>query len=162
MAYHLAPSGVAGFVLANGSMSSNQSNEGEIRRNLIEAELVDCIVALLGQLFYTTQIPVCLWFLARDRSNGKFRDRQGEILFIDARRLGYMIDRTHSELSDEDIARIAETYHTWRGKDAVDDYADVLGFCKSTTHDAVQRHGHVLTSGRYVGVEPTEDYGEPF
>ena len=162
MAHHLAPSGVAGFVLSNGSMSSNQSGEGEIRRNLIEADLADCMVALPGQLFYATQIPVCLWFLARDRHNGKFRDRRREILFIDARKLGNMVDRTHRELGDEDIARIASTYHAWRGKDAADDYADVAGFCKSSTHDAVSRHGHVLTPGRYVGAEPTEDDGEPF
>ena len=143
-------------------MSSGQSNEGEIRRNLIEAELVDCMVALPGQLFYTTQIPVCLWFLARDRRNRKFRDRSGEILFIDARKLGHMVDRTHRELSNADIARIADTYHVWRGKDTVDDYADVPGFCKSTSLNEVRRHGHVLTPGRYVGIEPTEDDGEPF
>ena len=162
MAHHLAPSGVAGFVLANGSMSSGQSNEGEIRRNLIEANLVDCMVALPGQLFYATQIPVCLWFLARDRRNGKFRDRRGEILFIDARKLGNMVDRTHRELSDEDIARIADTYHAWRGQDATGEYADAPGFCKSATLEEVRRHGHVLTPGRYVGAEPTEDDGEPF
>ena len=162
MAHHLAPSGVAGFVLANGSMSSNQSGEGEIRRNLIEADLVDCMVALPGQLFYATQIPVCLWFLARDRRNGKFRDRRGEILFIDARKLGNMVDRTHRALGGEDIARIADTYHAWRGKDAADNYADVAGFCKTSTLDEVSRHDHVLTPGRYVGAEPTEDDGEPF
>ena len=106
--HHLAPAGVAGFVLANGSMSSNQSGEGEIRKNLIEADLVDCMVALPGQLFYSTQIPACLWFLARDRKNGKFRDRRGQVLFIDARKLGRMADRTHRELTDEDIARIAD------------------------------------------------------
>ncbi|MDC4225680.1 MAG: N-6 DNA methylase [Candidatus Manganitrophus sp.] len=114
--HHLAPAGVAGFVLANGSMSSNQSGEGEIRKNLIEADLVDCMVALPGQLFYSTQIPACLWFLARDRKNGKFRDRRGEVLFIDARKLGRMVDRTHRELTDADIARIADTYHAWRGE----------------------------------------------
>ena len=162
MAHHLAPSGVAGFVLANGSMSSNQSGEGEIRRNLIEADLVDCMVALPGQLFYATQIPVCLWFLARDRRNGKFRDRRGEILFIDARKLGNMVDRTHRALGGEDIARIADTYHAWRGQDAADDYADVSGFCKSATLEEVRRHGHILTPGRYVGAEIAEDDGEPF
>ena len=143
-------------------MSSGQSNEGEIRKNLIEADLVDCMVALPGQLFYSTQIPVCLWFLARDRRNGKFRDRRGEILFIDARKLGHMVDRTHRELRDEDIARIAGTYHAWRGKDTADDYADVPGFCKSATLEEVHRHGHVLTPGRYVGAEPEEVDGEPF
>jgi hypothetical protein len=114
--HHLAPAGVAGFVLANGSMSSNQSGEGEIRRSLIEAELVDCMVALPGQLSYSTQIPACLWFLARDRKNGKFRDRRGQVLFIDPRKLGRMVDRTHRELADEDVARIANTYHAWRGE----------------------------------------------
>ena len=162
MVHHLAPSGVAGFVLANGSMSSNQSNEGEIRKNLIEADLVDCMVALPGQLFYATQIPVCLWFLARDRRNGSFRDRQGEVLFIDARKLGNLVDRTHRELSDEDIARIADTYHAWRGKYAAYDCADVAGFCKRAKLEELRRHGHVLTPGRYVGAEPIEDDGEPF
>src|SRR5512139_1095299 len=114
--HHLAPAGVAGFVLSNGSMSSNQSGEGEIRKNLIDADLVDCMVALPGQLFYSTQIPACLWFLARDRKNGNFRDRRGQILFIDARKLGRMVDRTHRELTDEDIVRIADTYHAWRGE----------------------------------------------
>ena len=113
--HHLAPGGLAGFVLANGSMSSNQSGEGEIRKNIIEADLVDCMVALPGQLFYSTQIPVCLWFIARDKKNGRFRDRRGETLFIDARKLGTMIDRVHRELTDDDIRRIADTYHLWRG-----------------------------------------------
>ncbi len=137
--HHLAPAGVAGFVLANGSMSSNQSGEGEIRRGLIEADLVDCMVALPGQLFYSTQIPACLWFLARDRRNGKFRDRRGE-----------------------DIARIANTYHAWRGEKEAGEYADVPGFCKSAPLDEVRKHGHVLTPGRYVGAEAQEDDGEPF
>ena len=117
MAHHLSPKGTAGFVLANGSMSSNQSNEGEIRKNLIEADVVDCMVALPGQLFYSTQIPVCLWFLARNRRGGESRDRRGEVLFIDARRMGRMVDRTHRELTDEDVARIADAYHAWRGED---------------------------------------------
>ena len=119
MVHHLAPAGAAGFVLANGSLSSGQSGEGEIRKNLVEADLVDCMIALPGQLFYSTQIPACLWFLARDRGNGRFRDRRGEVLFIDARKLGRMVDRTHRELTDDDIARIAETYHAWRGGTAV-------------------------------------------
>lgn len=162
MVYHLAPGGIAGFVLANGSMSSNQSGEGEIRKNLIEADLVDCMVALPGQLFYSTQIPACLWFLARDRANGKFRDRRGEILFIDARRLGRMVDRTHRELTDEDIARVVATYHAWRGEKEAGEYQDVPGFCKSVGLEEVRKHGYVLTPGRYVGAEPQEDDGEPF
>ena len=154
MVHHLAPKGVAGFVLANGSMSSNQSGEGEIRRSLIEAELVDCMVSLPGQLFYSTQIPACLWFLGRGRS------RRGEILFIDARELGRMVDRTHRELTDKDIARIADTYHSWRTEQ--DRYADIPGFCKSVLVDEVGRHGHVLMPGRYVGMGPQEEDGEPF
>ncbi len=162
IAYHLAPAGVAGFVLANGSMSSGQSGEGEIRKNLVEANLVDCMVALPGQLFYSTQIPACLWFLARDRKNGKFRDRRGEVLFIDARKLGRMVDRTHRELTDEEIARIASTYHAWRGEQGAGDYTDVPGFCKSAPLEEVRKHGHVLTPGRYVGAEAQEEDGEPF
>ncbi|MYJ13135.1 MAG: SAM-dependent DNA methyltransferase [Acidimicrobiia bacterium] len=163
MVHHLSPRGTAGIVLANGSMSSTRSNEGEIRERLVEADLVDCMVALPGQLFYSTQIPACLWFLARDRSPaGGLRDRRGEVLFIDARRLGEMVDRTHRELTDEDIARIADTYHTWRSADSSDAYSDVPGFCKSADLAEVRRHGHVLTPGRYVGAEPTPDDGEPF
>jgi len=160
--HHLAPSGVAGFVLANGSMSSNQSGEGEIRNNIIEADLVDCMVALPGQLFYSTQIPACLWFLARDRKNGKFRDRRGQILFIDARKMGRMVDRTHRELTDEDIARIAGTYHAWRGENNAGEYKDVPGFCKSATLEEIHKHGYVLTPGRYVGAPEQEDGDEPF
>ena len=159
---HLAPGGIAGFVLANGSMSSSQSGEGEIRKNLVEADLVDCMVALPGQLFYSTQIPVCLWFLARDRRNGRFRDRRGETLFIDARKLGALVDRTHRELSDEEIARIAGTYHAWRGDAGAGEYADVPGFCKSATTEEVRGHGHVLTPGRYVGAAEADEDGEPF
>jgi len=120
------------------------------------------MVALPGQLFYATQIPVCLWFLARDRSNGRFRDRHGEVLFIDARKIGRMVDRTHRELTDDDIARIATTYHAWRGEREAGEYADVPGFCKSATIDEVRKQGHVLTPGRYVAAEAPEDDGEPF
>jgi type I restriction enzyme M protein len=169
MIHHLAPTGYAGFVLANGSMSSNQSGEGEIRRNIIETDLVDCMVALPGQLFYSTQIPACLWFLARDKSGRPpagqkkpLRDRRGEVLFIDARKLGRMVDRTHRELTDEEIARIANTYHAWRGELDAGKYNDIPGFCKSATLDEVRKHGHVLTPGRYVGAEAQADDGEPF
>lgn len=160
--HRLAPAGVAGFVLANGSMSSNQSGEGEIRKNLIDADLVDCMVALPGQLFYSTQIPACLWFVARDRLDGRFRDRHGDVLFIDARKLGRMVSRTHRELIAEEIARIAKTYHAWRGEKEAGEYEDVPGFCKSATLEEVWKHGHVLTPGRYVGAEAQEDDGEPF
>lgn len=160
--HHLAPSGIAGFVLANGSMSSNQSGEGDIRKNIVEADLVDCMIAMPGQLFYSTQIPVCLWFLARDRKNHKFRDRRGEVLFVDARKMGSMVDRTHRELTRDDIARIAGTYHAWRGENEAGEYADIPGFCKSASLDEIRKHGHVLTPGRYVGAEAQEDDGEPF
>ncbi len=211
--YHLAPAGFAGFVLANGSMSSNQSGEGDIRRALIEADLVDCMVALPGQLFYSTQIPVCLWFIARNKSGqpsprpspsgrgsnaaglpsssgaggeGKqLRDRRGETLFIDARKLGTLIDRVHRELTDADLEKITSTYHAWRGEAGLTrsrgergektcgseslrasasprEYSDIPGFCKSATTAAIAAHGHVLTPGRYVGAEEVEDDGDPF
>lgn len=165
--HHLSPRGVAGFVLANGSMSSQQSGEGEIRKAIVEADLVDCMVALPGQLFYSTQIPVCLWFLARDKKNGlggrgkKMRNRQRETLFIDARKLGKMVDRVHRELSEEDIARIADTYHRWRG-DGDGAYEDVPGFCKSVKTEEIAAHQYVLTPGRYVGAEQVEEDDEPF
>ena len=162
IAHHLAPAGIAGFVLANGSMSSQQSGEGEIRKNLIEVGLVDCMVALPGQLFYSTQIPACLWFLSRRRFGGGRRDRRGEVLFVDARRLGRMVTRRHRELTDVEIARIADTFHAWRGGKGAGEYADVPGFCRSAPLDEVRKHGHVLTPGRYVGAEPEEDDGEPF
>jgi type I restriction enzyme M protein len=165
--YHLAPNGIAGFVLANGSMSSNQSGEGEIRKNIIEADLVDCMVALPGQLFYSTQIPACLWFIARNKKGGTglsgrpLRDRSGQVLFIDARKLGVMVDRVHRELTPEDIRKIADTYHNWRG-DGDGEYRDVPGFCKAATLKEIRENGYVLTPGRYVGVEQAEDDGEPF
>jgi type I restriction enzyme M protein len=139
--HHLAPNGVAGFVLANGSMSSNQSGEGDIRRAIIEADLVDCMIALPSQLFYTTQIPACLWFLARNKADSRYRDRRGETLFIDARKLGHLVDRTRRDLSDEEVGRVARTYHAWRGEPDAGPYADVLGFCKSAAIDGIAAHG---------------------
>ena len=159
--HHLGPAGMAGFVLANGSMSATQSGEGEIRKNLIEANLIDCMVALPGQLFYSVQIPACLWFLSRQRGRTKLRRRQNEILFIDARKLGHMIDRTHRELRDEDITRITATYHTWRSIDA-DDYKDIPGFCKSASLEEIREHEYALTPGRYVGFEPQVEDDESF
>jgi type I restriction enzyme M protein len=160
--WHLAPTGLAGFLLANGSMSSNQSGEGEIRKNIIEADLVDCMVALPGQLFYSTQIPVCLWFLARDKRNGRFRDRRSETLFIDARKMGTLVDRVHRELREKEITTIATTYHAWRGDKSAGDYSDVPGFCKSAALDDIRKHGHVLTPGPYVGAAATEEDDESF
>lgn len=166
--HHLAPRGTAGVVLANGSMSSQQSGEGEIRKALIEQDRVDCMVALPGQLFYSTQIPACLWFLARDKSANGHRDRRGEILFIDARKLGQMVDRTRREFTEADVRQIADTYHRWRGKPEVvqaaglASYADEAGFCRSTSIDDVRSHGYVLTPGRYVGAIEAEDDGVSF
>jgi len=185
--HHLAPNGIAGFILANGSMSSNSSGEGEIRKAIIQADLVDCMVAMPGQLFYSTQIPVCLWFIARNKSGqpspaasrhplppgegrgegaAHLRDRRGETLFIDARKMGTLVDRTHRELTDGDIQKIAGTYHAWRssgGARAVATaYADVAGFCSSATTATIEKHGFVLTPGRYVGAADVEDDGEPF
>lgn len=162
IAHHLAPSGIAGVVLANGSMSSPQSGEGAIRKAMVEADLVDCLVALPGQLFYATQIPVCLWFLAKNKATKPLRDRKEEILFIDARKLGTLVDRVHRELSEHDIARIAGTYHAWRGQKGAGTYADVAGFCRSATLKEIRAHDFVLTPGRYVGAEEMDDDDEPF
>jgi type I restriction enzyme M protein len=192
--HHLSKQGMAGFVLANGSMSSNQSGEGDIRKALIDADLVDCMVALPGQLFYSTQIPVCLWFLAKDKSGrhsgetirhsgaGRnpvpLRDRRKQTLFIDARKLGTLIDRVHRELTDADLQKIVGTYHAWRGDSSTrhsgeeachsgesrnpEGYSDIPGFCKSASTAEIAAHGHVLTPGRYVGAEEVEDDGDPF
>ncbi len=161
--HHLAPNGTAGVVLANGSMSSNQSGEGEIRKAMIEADAVDCMVALPGQLFYSTQIPACLWFLARNKNPGKgLHDRRGQALFIDARKLGVLVDRTRRELSELEIQKIADIYHAWRGEPNAGEYADVAGFCKSASLEDIRKHGHVLTPGRYVGAAEQEYDGEPF
>lgn len=166
--HHLSPTGIAGFVLANGSMSSNASGEGEIRKNMVDSDLVDCMVALPGQLFYGTAIPACLWFIARDKSGkptrgrNAFRARRGETLFIDARKLGVMVDRTHRELADEEVERITHTYHAWRGEEDAGEYEDVSGFCKSTGLDEIRAQGHVLTPGRYVGAEDALADDEPF
>ncbi|MBN1992946.1 MAG: SAM-dependent DNA methyltransferase [Anaerolineae bacterium] len=158
--YHLAPSGRAGFVLSNGSLSSNTGGEGDIRQKLVEADLVDCIVMLPTQLFYNTGIPACLWFLSRYRNGNKARDRRGEILFIDASDLGYMLNRRNRDLADDDIQTVAGTYHEWLKKDG--NYADVKGFCKSATLDEVKKHNTVLTPGRYVGIPDEDDDGIPF
>ncbi|MEN6640956.1 MAG: class I SAM-dependent DNA methyltransferase [Armatimonadia bacterium] len=160
--HHLAPNGTAGFVLANGSMSSTFSGEGDIRRQIIEADLVDCMVSLPGQLFYTTPIPVCLWFLARDKRNSGKRDRRGETLFIDAHRMGAMVDRVHRELTDDDVAAIARCYHAWRGEPKAGRYEDVAAFCRSATIQEIAQYGFLLTPGRYVGAEEVEDQSEPF
>jgi type I restriction enzyme M protein len=174
MVHHLAPHGLAGFVLANGSLSSSQSGEGDIRAEMIRRDIVDCIVSLPGQLFYTTQIPVCLWFLARDKSNGilkdkRLRDRRGETLFIDARALGHMETRTLKVLSsphdvgegeDSDIGRIVEAYHAWR--EGRDDYEDVPGFCKAVKNEEIEAQGFVLTPGRFVGAAKVEEDDTPF
>jgi len=159
--HHLSPSGLAGFVLANGSMSSTTSNEGEIRKNIVEADLVDCMIALPSQLFYSTMIPACLWFVSRDKKNHTSKERIGRVLFIDARKLGTMVDRRHRELTTDDIGRISDTYHAWRG-DSDKRYHDISGFCKSTSLDEIRRQQWFLTPGRYVGAEPAEDDAEAF
>ena len=167
MLHHLAPTGTMATVLANGSLSSQQSGEGDIRRTLVENDLVECIVALPSQLFYTTQIPVCLWFLTKDKSSRTVRserpqrDRHREVLFIDARGLGHMAARTTKELTDDDVAQVASTYHRWRGEPNGKPYEDVPGFCASVTLEAIAEHNHVLTPGRYVGAADVEDDGEP-
>lgn len=158
--HHLSPIGIAGFVMANGALSSNTSNEGTIRENIVKAGLVDCIVALPDKLFYTTGIPASLWFVSRDRYNNKFRDRHDEILFIDARKMGKMIDRRHRELTKDELQQIADTYHNWRNKNGK--YEDVKGFCKAASVDEVQKNSYVLTPGRYVGTDFEMEDDEEF
>ena len=151
------------MVLANGSMSSSQTGEGDIRRAMIEGDTVDCMIALPGQLFYSTQIPACLWFLTRNKHpEGGCRDRRGAVLFIDARKLGHMVDRTRKEFSDEDIAKIVETYHAWRGEPEAAAYKDELGFCKAATLNEIRGHNHALTPGRYAGAAEAEADDVPF
>ena len=164
MLYHLAPTGSMALLLANGSMSSNTNNEGEIRKQLIECDYVECMVALPGQLFTNTQIPACIWFLTKDKANGfnlnkKKRDRRGQFLFIDARQLGYMKDRVLRDFTVDDIQKIAHTFHAWQHSEG---YEDVPGFCYAAKLDDIRKHEHVLTPGRYVGAAEQEEDGEPF
>ena len=161
MVSKLAPSGTAGFVLANGSMSTSTTSELEIRKSLIEQDLVECIVTLPGQLFYSTQIPVCLWFVTRNKAKNGKKERRGEILFIDARKQGIMASRTLKEFSTEDINKISDVYHAWRGTNE-QEYEDVAGFCKVAKLDEVREHEYILTPGRYVGLEAAEEDSEPF
>ena len=160
--HHLSHGGIAGFVLANGSMSSNTSGEGDIRKRIIQNDLVDCMVALPSQLFYNTMIPACLWFVTRDKGNHGHRNRKGEILFIDARNLGAMIDRRHRDLTNADIKKITDTYHAWRGEKNAGKYADTAGFCKSATFADLEKNSFILTPGRYVGSEAEEEDPEVF
>ncbi len=186
MLYHLKPNGRAGIVLANGSMSSSQNSEGDIRKAMVEADVVEVMVALPGQLFFNTQIPACLWFLAKDKRHALSTagcDRSGQVLFIDARKLGTSVSRVQIELTDADIERIAQTVAAWRGEpltegglvgddcrdaggratqDAKAEYADIPGYCRSVTLNEIAEHGHVLTPGRYVGAEEVEDDDEAF
>ncbi len=160
MIHHLAPKGVMAMVLANGSLSSQSSGEGEIRKNIVDADLVDCIVSLPKQLFYNTGIPACLWFISRKRLGNGDRKRTGEVLFIDASEMGHLVDRTHREFTPEVVKKITSTYHEWRSKESK--YKDIKGFCKSATLPDIQKHNYVLTPGRYVGAAVIEDDGEPF
>ena len=160
--HHLAPRGTAGVVLANGSMSSQQSGEGQIRKEMIEADKIDCMVALPGQLFYSTQIPACLWILANDKSANGHRDRKDEVLFIDARNMGHMVDRVRRDFDNTEIDKIAATYHRWRAKTPEVAYKDEPGFCASAGLEKIRKHDYVLTPGRYVGAVDEVDDGVPF
>lgn len=160
MIYHLSPKGVMACVLANGSLSSQTNNEGEIRKSLVENDLVDCIVALPKQLFYNTGIPACIWFISRKRAGNGDRKRTGEILFIDASEIGFMADRTHREFTEKDVAKVSETYHEWRKQNGK--YEDIKGFCKSANLEEIAKHNFVLTPGRYAGIKDEEDDGIPF
>ena len=159
--YHLAPKGTAGFVMANGALSSSDGSDPDIRKKLVEADLVDCIVALPGKLFLNTPIPASLWFLAKDRNDNGHRTRTGEVLFIDARQLGTMVTRARRELTDTDIAKVADTYNTWRSHADYAQYADKIGFCKVASQTDIVANDYVLTPGRYVGVPEAESDGEP-
>jgi type I restriction enzyme M protein len=156
----LSPTGIAGIVLANGSMTTSAGSEGGIRKQMIKAGLVDCMVALPTQLFYNTQIPACLWFLARNKKNHNFRDRSTEILFIDAGKIGTMTSRKNKAFTDIDIAKISEAYHSWRNKTGA--YQDIQGFCKAVSLDEIEANNYVLTPGRYVGTEEIQDDGITF
>jgi len=165
----LGSTGIAGVVMANGAMSSMSSGEGDIRKAMVEAEAVDAVISLPGQLFYGTQIPACVWILAKDKSNGvakdaKLRDRRGEVLFIDARKMGTLVSgsRKQKELSPDEIVRIATVYHAWRGEPDAGAYGDELGFCKAASLEDIAKHNFVLTPGRYVGAGPAEEDAEPF
>lgn len=160
MVHHLAPNGTAGFVLANGSMSTMTSGEGAIRQKLVEEDLVDCIVALPSNLFYSTTIPVCLWFISKNKVGAKRGEQRGKVLFINAGNMGHLEDRTHRTFTDEELNKISQTYHSWKANDGK--YEDVLGFCKSADIEEMKEHAFVLTPGRYVGAEEVEDDGEPF
>jgi type I restriction enzyme M protein len=157
--YHLAPTGIAGFVLAKGSLSSNSSGEGEIRKRLVEENLIDCIVNMPEKLFFNTGIPACLWFITRNKANGKYRNRNNEVLFVDARNLGHLINRRNKEFTDEDIQQVAQVYHNWRAStsSAQNKYVDVPGFCKAASIEEVTKLNFILTPGRYVGLPDEED-----